>query len=269
MTTKTTPALAAFTPAHLPQALRLSRQAGWPHREKDWALTLSVSQGVVALDEGRVVGTALCSPFGAVATLNMIIVDASMRGRGLGRALMEAIIALAGDREMRLIATAEGLPLYEKLGFRETGQIVQHQGLARAAAPDLPVATGGPADMDRLAEADRAASGMNRASLLRDIAAQGEVLLRGTGFALLRDFGRGRVVGPIVAPDHATARALLTDAARRCEGRFLRADLRAGQGLEALAASLGLAPVGGGTAMTRNPQTPAPTTWALISQALG
>ncbi|WP_207101295.1 GNAT family N-acetyltransferase [Paracoccus shandongensis] len=269
MTTTTTPALAAFTPAHLPQALRLSRQAGWPHRQQDWALTLSVSQGVVALDGDRVVGTALCSPFGPVATLNMIIVDEAMRGRGLGRTLMDAIIALAGDREMRLVATTDGLPLYEKLGFHATGQIVQHQGIATAAAPDLPVTTGTSADIDRLAPTDRAASGMDRAPLLRAIAAEGEVLICNTGFALLRDFGRGRVVGPITAPDTATARAMLTDAARRCEGTFLRADLRAGQGLEPLAARLGLAPVGGGTAMVRNPQTPDPTTFALISQALG
>ena len=68
----TTTALTAFTPAHLPQALRLSQQAGWPHRAEDWALTLSVSQGVVALDEGRVVGTALCSPFGPVASSSMV-----------------------------------------------------------------------------------------------------------------------------------------------------------------------------------------------------
>lgn len=269
MTITTTPALAAFTPAHLPQALRLSQQAGWPHRIEDWALTLSVSQGVVALDGDRVVGTALCSAFGRVATLNMIIVDASMRGRGLGRALMDAIITLAGDREMRLIATADGLPLYEKLGFRATGQIAQHQGIATGATAELPVTSGSPADIDRLAATDRAASGMDRAPLLRGIAAKGEVLLCNGGFALLRDFGRGRVVGPIAAPDDATARALLTEAARRCEGSFLRVDLRAGQGLEAPAASLGLAPVGGGTAMTRNPQTPNPTTFALISQALG
>lgn len=269
MTTTTTPALAAFTPTHLPQALRLSQQAGWPHREQDWALTLSVSQGVVALEEGRVVGTALCSVFGPVANLNMIIVDETMRGRGLGRALMEAIIALAGDREMRLVATTDGLPLYEKLGFRAVGQIVQHQGIAIAATPELPVATGSPADLDRLALADRAASGMDRAPLLRTIAADGEVLLCNTGFALLRPFGRGRVVGPITAPDTATARALLAGAACRCEGTFLRADLRAGQGLEPLATTLGLAHAGGGTAMVRNPQTPVPTTHALISQALG
>ena len=92
---------APFTQDHLADGLRMSQAVQWPHRAEDWALTLSVSEGVVAIADGQVVGTALCSGFGAVATMNMIIVDAAMRGRGLGRALMEQVIALGGTRELR------------------------------------------------------------------------------------------------------------------------------------------------------------------------
>ncbi len=43
---------------HLDGAVRLSREAGWPHRLEDWQVVLDVSKGVVALDEtGKVVGT--------------------------------------------------------------------------------------------------------------------------------------------------------------------------------------------------------------------
>ena len=69
----------------------------------------------------------------------MIIVDAALRGRGLGRAVMEQIIDLAGPREMRLVATTDGLPLYEKLGFKADGRISQHQGQARAMSGDSPI----------------------------------------------------------------------------------------------------------------------------------
>lgn len=265
-------ALVPFRPEHMPGAQLLSAAAGWPHRVEDWALTLSVSQGVVAVAAGRVVGTALCSAFGPVAALNMIIVDATMRGRGLGRALMEAIISLAGDREMRLTATGDGLPLYRKLGFAEVGKVVQHQGLALAAVPERPVRRGG-ADIAALAQADTAATGMDRAALLTRIAATGEVLRCDGGFALLRAFGRGHVLGPVVAQDAAAARSLMAAAATRLPGQFLRIDLPAERGLSAHAETLGLAPVGGGTAMLRNPHPPRPSTpyhtFALASQALG
>lgn len=274
MTTSTAPLLLQpFTTAHLPGALRLSQQAGWPHRAEDWGLTLSVSQGVVVEHEGQVMATALCSAFGPVAALNMIIVDAALRGRGLGRKLMDAVIAEAGPREMRLVATRDGLPLYEKLGFVATGAIAQHQGEARAADPGRPVRRGAPFDPAALAAMDGAASGMERAPLLSAIADRGEVFSTAGGFALLRAFGRGHVLGPVVARDAATARALIAAAASALQGRFLRLDLAGQPELGAFAEELGLARVGGGTAMVRSPlATPTPggfTTFALVSQALG
>jgi len=270
-----------ITPAHLPAALRLSQAEGWPHRLEDYALALSVSDGFVALDGDAVVGTALCTVFGRVAALNMIIVDARMRGQGLGRRLMEAAMALAGPREMRLTATADGRPLYEKLGFAATGRIMQHQGIARAATPDLaarlaipslPVTTAGPDDIAWLALLDLEASGLERRALLARIAEQGTVLSAEHGFALLREFGRGHVLGPVVARDADTARALIAEGARRCAGRFLRIDLPEAHGLSGFATALGLEAAGGGTAMVHKPGLHAPggyTTFALASQAFG
>lgn len=264
-------AIAPFSEAHLPGALALSQAVGWPHRREDWALGLSVSRGVAAIADGRLVGTALCSLHGQVATLNMIIVDPTMRGRGLGRQMMERIIALAGDREMRLVGTADGLPLYRKLGFVATGRIVQLQGLARAARPELPVCVGDAAT-DALAAMDQAASGMERAALLARIAETGETLTTDGGFALLRPFGRGHVLGPVVARDASAARALIAAAATHLAGRFLRLDLPEEHGLAPFAESLGLSVAGGGTAMVHSPRSRPKAgfqSYALISQALG
>ena len=261
-------ALRAFAPEYIPGALRLSQEAGWPHRAEDWALTLSVSQGVVALRDGEVVGTALCSIFGEVASVNMIIVDARMRGHGLGRKLMQAVLELAGTRELRLTATTDGLPLYRKLGFEVTGEILQHQGIALRSEPELPVFEG---DAEGIAAMDLAASGMDRSALLSGIAEHGTVLRAEGGFALLRDFGRGQVLGPIVARDAATARALMSAGAMRAAGGFLRVDL-ADPALAEHATRLGLAHVGGGTAMVKGAAPAATTeyaTYALASQALG
>ncbi len=123
--------LEAMETEHLDGAVLLSREAGWPHRREDWELVLSVSEGIVALQDGRVVATTMMTPFGSdAAAINMVIVDAAMRGRGLGRRLMDAALEKAGARNCRLVATKEGLPLYEKLGFVAVGEIVQHQGKA-------------------------------------------------------------------------------------------------------------------------------------------
>ncbi|MCJ8140977.1 GNAT family N-acetyltransferase [Falsirhodobacter halotolerans] len=267
------PRLTGFDDTHLPGALHLSRQAGWPHRIEDWALTLAISEGVVAIAGGRVVGTAMCTQFGPVATISLIIVDSALRGRGVGRRLMTAVLDKARGCEMRLTATADGLPLYEKLGFVAVGTIVQHQGMAVATAPEQPVRTGDAADLDRLLRMDRAATGMERATLLRRIAGEGEVLATDMGVAVLRPFGRGHVVGPVIADTPAAARALMAEAARRCAGGFLRVDLPARHDLSPFAETLGLAHAGGGTAMTTRPaERPAsatPETFALVSQAFG
>lgn len=267
----TTIEIAAFTQAHLPGALALSQAAGWPHRIEDWALGLSVSQGVVAIENGCVVATGLCSFHGPVATLNMIIVDASLRGRGVGRQVMERIIALAGEREMRLVATDEGLPLYRKLGFADVGRIVQFQGPARATHPERPVHIG-PADIGALAAMDSAASGLRRQPLLERIAEMGETLTTEGGFALLRPFGRGHVLGPVVARDATAARALIAAATGHLAGRFLRLDLREDCGLAPFVETLGLSRSGGGTAMHLAPRPRLQSdlqTYALVSQALG
>ncbi|WP_162501579.1 GNAT family N-acetyltransferase, partial [Methylobacterium crusticola] len=231
------PDLRTFAPAHLDGAVALSRAAGWPHRREDWALVLSLSAGRVALLNGRVVGTAMTTTFGEAAAVNMVIVDEAMRGRGLGRRLMEAALAAADGRACRLVATEDGLPLYEKLGFRAAGEILQHQGTAVAdVAPGLREIAWEGAPVAALAGLDREACGMDRTALLARLAAEGRVavLRRGgaaAGFAVLRPFGRGEVVGPVVAETPEAARALIGFAMAARPGAFLRVDTPAGSGL--------------------------------------
>ena len=186
--------------------------------------------------------------------------------------MLNALLDLAGPGALRLVATADGQPLYEKLGFVVTGQIAQHQGGAIAHAPELPVCQGGPQDLDRLIALDRAGSGLDRSALLAELTRHSTVLTTPGGAAILRRFGRGLVLGPLIAETLPAARALLSAASTQAEGQFLRADLVAGLGLASHAEALGLSPVGGGTAMTRSGQprdTGPATTYTLLSQALG
>lgn len=271
--------LGALPPDRLEEAVALSRQAGWPHRREDWAMVLGLSRGFAAYEGERLVGTAMATPFGSdAATINMVLVAERLRGRGVGRQLMKAALEAIHGREQRLVATQEGLPLYEKLGFRAVGEIVQHQGPTPAAvAGSGRVVWGvGAAEMETLADIDRDASGIDRTAMLAALAAAGAVAVlhegdAPVGYAVLRPFGRGEVVGPVVARDENDARVLIGAAFARSTSGFVRIDTP-DKGLGAWLAGQGLAAVGGGVAMRRIP-LPRPAasfqTYALASQALG
>ena len=276
MTETRTATLDPLMPAHLDGAVALSRAEGWPHRLEDWALILGLSRGIAAFDGDRLVGTAMATPFGPAATLGMIVVARDWRGRGLGRAMMEQLMNDEA-RQWRLVATAEGLPLYAKLGFVETYRIVQQQGTAASVAAPEGVAWAEPDDTDAIAALDRAATGMDRAGLVAALAGAGRLaVIRDesglAGYAALRPFGRGKVAGPVVARDAIDARRLLAFLFASRPGAFLRVDIPEASGLGDWLAAQGLAPVGGGIAMIRGG---APTaalefqSFALAAQALG
>ncbi|WP_158968875.1 GNAT family N-acetyltransferase [Chachezhania sediminis] len=261
-----------FTTDHLTAAQRLSAAAGWPHRIEDWAFTLKVSGGFAAVADGRVVGTALCSPMGDRAGINMIIVEKDLRGQGLGRRLMEAALTLAGDRDLQLTATAEGRPLYEKLGFVAVGQVLQCQGHVQTipVAPHVALRPATADDLDTICAMDRDATGSDRRGLLAELLANDRVLIGETGFGAVRTFGKGRLIGPVVAADRSTALALIATFAE--PGQFLRIDVTDDADLAPVLSGAGLTVLPPEVAMVRGASAPVPERfrrYALVSQALG
>jgi GNAT superfamily N-acetyltransferase len=273
--------LKAMSAEHLDGAVELSRQVGWPHRREDWELVQSLSQGIVALDGARVVGTTLMTPYGDdAARINMVIVDARLRGRGLGRNLTEVALAKAGTRICCLVATEEGLPLYRNLGFVATGEIVQHQGEAGPADTQASVCWGETRDHACLVALDHVAYGHQRSALMRLLRERARFAVireenEVQAFAAIREFGRGRVIGPVVARSDIEARALIDFLLAHHRGAFIRVDTDKSLDLSEWLASRGLAHVGGGITMRRvtdagRDKRIAPRrTYALVSQALG
>ncbi|MER9232955.1 GNAT family N-acetyltransferase [Mesorhizobium sp. M0622] len=271
--------LVDFAPEHLDGAVALSSQAGWPHRREDWAMGLALSAGFVALEGERVVATTLVTPYGkAAATINMVIVDVAMRGRGIGRKLMDLALQASESRECRLVATREGLPLYEKLGFQATGAVLQHQGLLAETLAGEGVEWATADDAAAFVELDRSACGMDRGGLIRLLCEQARIAVlrregKPVGFAAVRTFGRGKVAGPVVAETSEAARSLLSFLFAASPGTLLRVDTSESSGLSPWLAGLGLARVGGGITMRRGDpasrRAPRVQTFALASQALG
>ena len=270
----------AFGPDHIEGAVALSRQENWPHRPQDWQMALQLSIGAVALDDqGRVTGTILVTPYGVdCAMINMVIVDRNVRGKGLGRRLMDQAIALAGDRPLRLVATVDGMPLYQKLGFVPSGTIRQHQGkVAELAAPEG-VEAAGTDDLPEIKTLDRGAYGADRETLIDALAERGQfaVIRRNDAieaYAAIRPFGRGEVLGPVIAENAEDAKALISFFATSRAGAFLRVDTDSRTGIADWLGEIGLAHVGGGVTMDRPSWTGAaqarPNVYALANQALG
>ena len=269
-----------FGPDHIEGAVALSRQENWPHRPQDWQMALQLSSGAVSLDDhGRVTGTILVTPYGMdCAMINMVIVDRSVRGKGLGRRLMEQAFALAGNRPLRLVATTDGMPLYQKLGFVASGTVLQHQGkVAELGGPDG-VEAAGTNDLPEIKALDRDAYGADREALIDALAERGQfAVIRRNGaieaYAAIRPFGRGEVIGPVIAGSVADARALIGFFAAPRAGAFLRVDTGSGTGIAGWLEEIGLTHVGGGVTMDRPPKTGAeharPKVYALANQALG
>lgn len=106
----------AMTVGDLPAAHALSLELKWPHRLEDWAMLQRVSDGVVALDGERLIGTAFACPQGDYATIGLVIVSADYQGQGIGRRLMEKALAACQWRTPILNATLAGAPLYASQG---------------------------------------------------------------------------------------------------------------------------------------------------------
>jgi GNAT superfamily N-acetyltransferase len=218
---------------------QLARQMSWPHRREDCAQLLGLGAGTVALDAtGTTIGGGMRWAFGAdVGTMGMVMVAREQQGKGIGRALMKALIAESGPRALMLNATAEGLRLYERLGFGPVSLVRQHQAqrIGGTLLPPAPVAAlrrAVPADHASLCRLDAAVFGADRIELIGQLLADGETWLieradRPCGFVVLRAFGHGMMIGPVLAPSEDEAIALVAAAVSAAPPRVLRVDIAA------------------------------------------
>lgn len=267
----------------LPAAAELSRAVGWPHRTEDWQFVFSLGQGVSAWSGERLVGTAMWWSWpGAQSRIGMVIVDPAIQRSGIGRALMEAITRQITTPSLVLNATQAGETLYRQMGFQPVGTIVQHQG----ASFETPLVQLGPGrrirpmgrnDRDRLVALDAQAAGFSRPGIIDALIAHGDAVLlddgnEAVGFAFYRRFGRGYAIGPVVAQDTASAKALISHWVGSNPGLFLRIDVPGESGLSSWLSGLGLAPVAPVITMVRGaPLAPRADlfAFAIANQAIG
>jgi GNAT superfamily N-acetyltransferase len=252
------PPVRRLGPDDLRHCVRLSVDRGWLPEKAKWSLLLEVSEvfGIDAPDggggggggdgtggDGALAGAVVLTRYGAdLASVGMMLVAARYGRQGLGRALMEHVLAEAGDATVTLFATDLGKPLYDKLGFRTIRRSAAFTGPFRAGPAEPAAATraadnskmrirpAAAADMASIIDVDKAAFGADRSRLLRRLPAfAGQLLVLETGrgvagFAAAWQNHTSTVIGPVVAPDGATARRLISDLAAGIRGQ-VRLDL--------------------------------------------
>src|SRR5471032_1577168 len=279
-----------FTVADIPTAHALSMAFSWPHRPEDWQFAVEQGTGFVAEEDGVVIGTGLCWKYGTDrGSLGLVIVSPEHQGRGIGRKLMELLLEELGPRITFLHATPAGRPLYEKLGFNVCDTLEQFQGNVGETLPvTLPdgerLRHATTADFPAIVELATRASGLERKAMMSALLEMGEnvVLERDSeiiGFSNLRRFGRGQVIGPMVAmhsPDDLRAKALIGYWLDSREGQFIRIDVPSGASLADWLVAQGLKCVDTTVKMVRNAPAvahqgasdPVYRLYGLVSQAM-
>ncbi|MCA0042233.1 GNAT family N-acetyltransferase [Celeribacter litoreus] len=208
----------------------------WPHRARDIELFLSLGHGYIACDEiGRPLGSAMYFPMGGdFAMFGMMVVTPRLQAQGVGGRLLRRIMRDCEGRDLRLTATRSGFRLYDSAGFTPVAEISQHQGIARhITLPELPSRGAlrklAPSDTKAILALDAHAYGADRNAVYSALLekSKGVVLEENgeiKGFALSRNFGKGVVIGPVVAEDDLMAMQLTAMLIQPHEGKFLRCD---------------------------------------------
>ncbi|NPE64874.1 GNAT family N-acetyltransferase [Dickeya dadantii] len=277
--------LRAMTAADAGYGWSLTQQMNWPHRLEDWQDALLLGEGLVAEVQGQPAGTALCWRWGERrATIGLVVVDGRQQGRGIGRLLMEGLLAGLDGYQVRLHATAAGQGLYARLGFTPVGEIHQYQcpqlpsNLAPQLSADRRLRAATRDDAPQLTALDQQAHGLARPALIAWLLRQPEPVRvleqhgHTAGFAALRRFGRGYVIGPVIADSADNARLLIGALMAEVGGEFVRIDSDAALGLGSWLADCGLQQVDAPVTMIRGvpwqPEAGGMRAWALMTQAM-
>jgi len=263
-------------PPHVPELARICFEAfkgihdrhGFPPDLPDVELArqiigLFVTQkdfyGVAAKADGRLVGSNFMSVMDAIGGVGPVTVDPAFDGRGVGRALMQAVLDHArrnGMAQVRLLQDSFNLKsfsLYASLGFDQRTPV----GLMNAnpaAAPDptvRPVVAADEAALEKLTRRFYKCSRRGEISFLRGLnvpAFTRERDARITGYFIPGFLGHG------VAETAEDALALIGEAARRVSpeqalffcplmlGDFFRAALKSGHRLRKIMTYMTLGP---------------------------
>ncbi|GGK64956.1 GNAT family N-acetyltransferase [Streptomyces flaveus] len=238
-----TPSLAALpirrlTPRDLAACADLSENRGWPREEHKWGLLLAAGRGYAINDpDGGLVSACVVTSYGPrerpdLAAIGMVLVAERYARQGVGRRLMQHVVTELGTTPLTLHATPYGRPLYEELGFKATGRAEMVRGHFTPGGPE-PEATTRAAtaeDLPAILRLDEEIFGTDRTHMITRLPAFADQLRVAeedgqiTGYAAAWPNLDNHVVGPLIARDTETAKALIASLAAHTN-HVLRTDI--------------------------------------------
>jgi GNAT superfamily N-acetyltransferase len=220
--------LRTMTKHDVAAGLRLNSLSGWNQTAADWHRFLGPSpEGcfVAEIDE-RVCGTAATISYQErFAWIGMVLVDPEYRKRGVGTQLLRRTVEYldqCGIPTMKLDATPQGQPIYEKMGFVTEYQIERWilkrpaDQIAEPATSNFAVITDG--QLSAILEEDRHIFGADRSQLLRSLRSETPEFTLGAfeqgalrGYALGRRGSFADHFGPWMAESRSGAEMLIDE----------------------------------------------------------
>jgi predicted N-acetyltransferase YhbS len=220
------PIIRPMTPADVDGAAESILRGDWGDRRVNLRFVTGhgAARPVVADADGAIVGTGVAMLNGSVGWIGTIWVDRDWRRRGIGMELTRATIEAAesaGCRTLVLVATEDGRPMYERLGFEvQTWYRTVEASGTGPIDPDPRIRPFRASDLPAMATLDAAATGEDRRHLLEAFATPGSArcLERedGTlgGFIVRAPWGGGATIAPGVDDAAAILQARREAAAR-------------------------------------------------------
>lgn len=204
--------LRQLRPADLRGAVELSRLANWNQTIDDWEMLLRLDpQGCFAIElDAQIVATTTLLCYGKrLAWIGMVLTMPEYRRRGFAKRLMLAALDRASDlkiESIKLDATADGQPLYEKLGFK-TEQVIERW--LRDGQPAFSAVQPALRTVPPPLEMDREAFGADRARLLQELTSRNPPDSAAEAYNFSRNGARCKYLGPCVARDPHSARTVI------------------------------------------------------------
>jgi GNAT superfamily N-acetyltransferase len=210
--------LRLLTEKDVPAAMELSTQAGWNQTPEDWRMLIQLEPvGCFGVEvEGRLVATTTLLCYGrALAWVGMVLTRIEWRGRGFARRLLSTALARAdqlGIATVKLDATQQGQPVYEKLGFRGE-QLVErwvHDDSSQVAEKTAAQKTLSRTYLDL----DSDAFGADRSQLLSELEKRSAISSTPGAYLFSRAGRVSDYIGPCVAKNRDAAQTLIASRVR-------------------------------------------------------